>query len=151
MRPTKLQIESGIRSTGKYRQENGYSMTEHQAYVDGWYDAIDFCQDNESQPEPEKSAEEIDRAWLWYAKQIHKSIEEFDDYDRHVCRVLFEYTQSGEVKNEINDDEIEKQFPLKETSPHASMEDHYVNNWHNWLFVSKREGAKWYKSELKKR
>jgi hypothetical protein len=40
--PTLLQIEAGIKSTGKYRQEDGYSLTAHQAYVDGWYDAIDF-------------------------------------------------------------------------------------------------------------
>ena len=42
MRPNKQQIEEGIKSTGKYRQENGYSLTEHQSYVDGWYDAIEF-------------------------------------------------------------------------------------------------------------
>jgi hypothetical protein len=44
MRPTKEQIEAGINSTGKYKQENGYSMTEHQAYVDGWYDCADLLE-----------------------------------------------------------------------------------------------------------
>lgn len=42
VRPTLSQTEAGIKGTGKYRQEDGYTLTTHQAYVDGWYDAIEF-------------------------------------------------------------------------------------------------------------
>jgi hypothetical protein len=42
MRPNKEQIEVGIKSTGKYRQEDGYSLQENICYTDGWYDAIEF-------------------------------------------------------------------------------------------------------------
>jgi hypothetical protein len=63
MRPTKLQIEEGINSTGKYK-ENIYSLREHQAYVDGWFDAIDFCHPEQVSDEPiqlnAKTKDEID-------------------------------------------------------------------------------------------
>jgi hypothetical protein len=56
MRPSKYQIEEGIKSTGKYRQEDGYSLSVHQAYVDGWYDAIEIM--NEKLFSAEKITEE---------------------------------------------------------------------------------------------
>ena len=68
MRPTKLQIESGIKNTGKYRQENGYPIAEHQAYIDGWYDAIEFCQDKEQSEQNEEGETIKDINFLkWYS------------------------------------------------------------------------------------
>ena len=42
MELNKYQIEEGIKKTGKYRQENGSTLSEHQAYIDGWHDAVEF-------------------------------------------------------------------------------------------------------------
>ena len=50
MRPSKKQIEEGIKSTGKYAYGNGYSLTVRQAYVDGWYDAIEMIFASQVEP-----------------------------------------------------------------------------------------------------
>lgn len=29
----------------------------------------------------------------WYAKKINKGVDEFDDYDKHICNVVKEYAK----------------------------------------------------------
>ena len=43
--------------------------------------------------EAKKKAEELEEVQKWYAKQQDVQVEEFDDYDLHVCRVLLSYKQ----------------------------------------------------------
>lgn len=78
MRPTKLQIESGIRNTGKYRQEDGYSMTEHQAYTDGWYDAIEFSQQFKSREVTDEGLRDDNS----FEKMLKDKKDELDNRDR---------------------------------------------------------------------
>ena len=103
MRPSKYQIEEGIESTGKYKQENGYSLIEHQAYVDGWYDAIEIMNEKLFSAEKitEKELNNISCKWYGAGHELKVGDKVYDGFIINYANL--NGTPSSEYKpNEIS-------------------------------------------------
>ena len=77
----------------------------------------------------------------WFAKETNRKVEEFDDYDLHVCRVAEGYARTVKVEMP-SDDDIKEQFPIKsETTALTSL---FIER-----NMNRREGAKWAIEQIK--
>jgi hypothetical protein len=75
----KQEFETGIESTGKYKESNGYSMQEHQAYVDGWYDCAELLKLLPDKQEPKTVFEKLKAKGLIAEGSSMETIESHSD------------------------------------------------------------------------